>query len=447
MKPAAHQYEDKLLEFAYRELPAHEADAVEAHVRGCPRCAEALAQLRSVRVTMNQLPLEAAPEAGLESLLAYADQQAAKNRAAQPARWWKVLSTRRVTALGSAAALLVVTIVAWQASHLSRLPDVGLMAAQKESAREAKTVAVPPTAAATAPQPAEAEAPAEATVETLSQDSVQVGRVAKEKRRGAPAPRKELQPEDPGVASDYSNAIARGTGLEAKQTVDGKAASYKKSKKGSRADEEHAPMGAASASVPTPEPSYGLGSNERQGAQPVAKSAPASAPAPAQVAAAAEPKASSAGGAASLGLRGLGKAGVEEEGSAEDARRGADKADAPDARQQFLNSARAAGQRGDQQGEVRFALQAVQAGVTDSDRLDMLQRLCAGYEALGDAAAADRFCDALLREFPRSEVAEAVARKRSYQQVPAAPTKRAAPSPKPTSKVKSESGSQRLDAQ
>jgi hypothetical protein len=245
--------------------------------------------------------------------------------------------------------------------------------------------------------------------------------------------------------SDYSNAVARGGGL-AKKEVDGMAGSGTEAKKGGKADEERAPIAAASPSEPTLEPTYGLGSNERQEAKPAPKSAPASAPARAKVAVAVEPNDSFGGKSASLGLRGLGTTGVE--GSAADAQGDdADKADAPDARQQFLNSARAAGQRGDQQGEVRFALQAVQAGVTDRDRLDMLQRLCAGYEALGDAAAADRFCDALLREFPRSTIAEAIARKRSYQQVPAEATKRAAPSPKPTSKVKSENSSKQLDAQ
>ena len=46
MKSAAHQYEGKLLEFAYGELPQHEADAVDAHVRGCARCSQALSEIR-----------------------------------------------------------------------------------------------------------------------------------------------------------------------------------------------------------------------------------------------------------------------------------------------------------------------------------------------------------------------------------------------------------------
>src|SRR5262245_5591354 len=93
MKTAAHQYEDKLLELAYGELPAHEASAVESHVRTCTRCSEALSEIQAVRTTMGQLPMEPVPDAGLESLYAYAD-QAARRNAAGPApamTWWRKL--------------------------------------------------------------------------------------------------------------------------------------------------------------------------------------------------------------------------------------------------------------------------------------------------------------------------------------------------------------------
>lgn len=85
MKTAAHQYEDKLLEFAYGELPREEADAVDAHVRGCANCARALDEIKGVRATMAQLPMASAPDAGLDSLLAYAEQAARRNvEAAKP---------------------------------------------------------------------------------------------------------------------------------------------------------------------------------------------------------------------------------------------------------------------------------------------------------------------------------------------------------------------------
>jgi anti-sigma factor RsiW len=92
MKPQnLHAHEDRLLDFIYGELPPLEARAVESHVEGCARCSELLAGIRGVRTTMAQLPMEPAPEAGLESLLAYA-QQAARNAAAGPAprpTWWR----------------------------------------------------------------------------------------------------------------------------------------------------------------------------------------------------------------------------------------------------------------------------------------------------------------------------------------------------------------------
>ncbi|MFP2933239.1 anti-sigma factor family protein, partial [Pyxidicoccus sp. 3LG] len=68
-----HAHEDRLLDFAYGELPVSEARVVEAHLQGCARCTQALHDIRGVRVTMSQLsPMEPAPDAGLESLLAYA---------------------------------------------------------------------------------------------------------------------------------------------------------------------------------------------------------------------------------------------------------------------------------------------------------------------------------------------------------------------------------------
>ena len=86
MKTVAHQYEDKLLEFAYGDLEGSLAAAIDAHVRGCERCAKSLAEIRAVRVTMAQLPQLDAPDAGLESLLAYAEQTANETRLPLDAR-------------------------------------------------------------------------------------------------------------------------------------------------------------------------------------------------------------------------------------------------------------------------------------------------------------------------------------------------------------------------
>ena len=112
MKSAAHQYEDKLLEFAYGELPQHEADAVDAHVRGCNRCAQSLSDIRAVRATMAQLPLQAAPDAGLESLLAYAEQAATRARKPTPSLWKRFLMP-----LASLAALATVGVIGFRANQ------------------------------------------------------------------------------------------------------------------------------------------------------------------------------------------------------------------------------------------------------------------------------------------------------------------------------------------
>jgi hypothetical protein len=113
------------------------------------------------------------------------------------------------------------------------------------------------------------------------------------------------------------------------------------------------------------------------------------------------------------------------------------------ARQATVQSARAAAQRGDRESELRYAAEAVRLGVTGGARLDMLQRLCDGFEALGQATRADPYCDALVSEFPQSSAATAVAQRRSYQQRPEAakasseaPTKPAAAKPAPSKKAK-----------
>lgn len=149
MKTAVHQYEDKLLEFAYGELPANEAAAVDAHVRGCTRCSEALTQIQSVRSTMSALPLAPAPDAGLESLLAYAEQTAKRNREAKKKDvWWR----RYLMPLASAAALMLVGVVAWRASQEFN-PDPAMIALEMQKEREAAQAPAPSAPAAATPVP------------------------------------------------------------------------------------------------------------------------------------------------------------------------------------------------------------------------------------------------------------------------------------------------------
>jgi len=152
MNAGVHQYEDKLLDYAYGELPAHEAAAVDAHVRTCTKCSHALVQIRGVRSVFAPLPIEAAPEAGLASLLAYADHHARRAKETKQAPW-----RRWVFALASAAALLVVGVVAVRASDESPQHASDIVVAAK---KETKDSAGAPVAAAPALQGGEAQAEA-----------------------------------------------------------------------------------------------------------------------------------------------------------------------------------------------------------------------------------------------------------------------------------------------
>ena len=151
MATAIHQYEDKLLDFAYGELPAPEASAVESHLKSCARCTQTLDQIRGVRTTMGMLAPEPAPTEGLESLLAYAEQAAARNAAAPSAGvpWWR----RVVAPLAGALALTLVAVVAIQTQ------ESGLDLSKQSAVLEAQPrgdegrFAPAPVAAAPAPAP------------------------------------------------------------------------------------------------------------------------------------------------------------------------------------------------------------------------------------------------------------------------------------------------------
>lgn len=141
MNTGVHQYEDKLLDYAYGELPANEAAAVDAHVRTCAKCSQALAQIKGVRSVFAPLPMVAAPDAGLESLLAYADQHARRAKTAKQAPW-----RRWVFMFASAAALLVVGVVAVRAADEAPQSAADVVAAKEKAELQAERPA--PVAAA-----------------------------------------------------------------------------------------------------------------------------------------------------------------------------------------------------------------------------------------------------------------------------------------------------------
>jgi hypothetical protein len=75
-----HPDDDRLLELAYGEAPASEARVLRQHVDGCARCRKVLEGIAEVRSVFRSVPAEPAPERGLESLLAYGEQAAARAR-------------------------------------------------------------------------------------------------------------------------------------------------------------------------------------------------------------------------------------------------------------------------------------------------------------------------------------------------------------------------------
>ena len=120
--------QDALLDYAYGELAAEETRALEAHLGGCEACRRELSQIRGVRKAMAQLAPEPAPQAGLESLLAYAEKAAARAKTDPPRselRWlWPLV--------GALAALCVVVVVSDRNLRRAQ-PSVALVAPAKLS--------------------------------------------------------------------------------------------------------------------------------------------------------------------------------------------------------------------------------------------------------------------------------------------------------------------------
>lgn len=134
MKPQnLHAHEDRLLDFAYGELPAAEARAMESHLQGCTRCTEALDGIRGVRATMSQLASEAAPDAGLESLLAYAQQtarRASEGPVSTPSRWRRWLMP--------AVGLATVTFIGLVSHEVAKTVDLRPSYSEPKQSAEAK---------------------------------------------------------------------------------------------------------------------------------------------------------------------------------------------------------------------------------------------------------------------------------------------------------------------
>jgi len=117
-----HPDDDRLLELAYGEVPASEARALRQHVDGCSRCLAVLDGIAEVRTAFRSVPTEPAPERGLDSLLAYGEQAAARARSRRG-------GLRILGILSAAAALAVVWLVLptphKQVESVARAPAAG----------------------------------------------------------------------------------------------------------------------------------------------------------------------------------------------------------------------------------------------------------------------------------------------------------------------------------
>ncbi|MCU0699989.1 MAG: zf-HC2 domain-containing protein [Myxococcaceae bacterium] len=488
-----HQNEDTLLDYAYGELPAHEAAAVDAHVRTCAKCSQALAQIRGVRSMFAPLPMEAAPEAGLESLLAYAEQHARRTKAPAQAAW-----RRWLFVFSSAAALVVVGVVATRAMDEAPQSAADVLSRNEKEARGPGSAQVPTVVAnepapATAPPPPPPSAapsrlaapadldevalegnrgPAEARKDSDEKKSAPPQKVAKkgapdvgdalagglrdaqrqsESKRGLDSTWNEDSNSVGSLKSDYSNSVGARREQAADKQADAKA-EQESSKERSRARLDALNEGTSarqSATGGTAYPPTGFGLGTGSAAPPAPKPepvavAPREAPAPVQQA----PAAPSADAPApmkklksSYGLPSSAPRASSAPVDADDAEAVAAPAGRAEQRpvrdvesvRQALARARALGLAGDRQGEVDAALLALSAGATGYERVEALKRACDGYEALRQFDRAESFCGLLVSEFPGTAAGQEVARRRAAERKANEEKARAKPAPATTS--------------
>jgi hypothetical protein len=445
MKPQfIHAQEDRLLDFAYGELQPSEAQLVEQHVEGCSRCAEALADIRGVRTSMSRLSLEPAPDAGLESLLAYA-QQSARRAAAGPVpqpSWWR---RWLVPAVGVAAVSvfgLVVHRVSTQVEPMSLSPHLPLEAkkdvAGKEAAANLKEEAPAPAFPAVAQAPKQAptaQPPAEAVALHAQRD--EEFRLAQEKTKGVrrrgsrsedwsnvgsgggfPAKKRESYAaldedrRDTLAASESPRAEADDSLAGVSVDLEGNAPQQvaRAEPAATPKDEAEAPvLPGQSQQAVTYEESRGRGQQQGRTSSslgPVASSRPASpeaampsAPPPPAVAAAPEGFADKAPAAANPAPARTAPSKLKQS--------------APESPAELSRQAREASRGGDRSREASLLRMAL-ADARGSERLDLLSRLCEAEVALGRRDAALEACNQVVAEDPDSRAAS-LARRRLEQ--------------------------------
>lgn len=455
MKPQnPHAQEDRLLDFAYGELPVPEARLVEAHLESCARCTQALDDIRGVRATMSQLSVEPAPDAGLESLMAYA-QQAARRAAAgpepKPSRWRRWLLP--VVGLASVSTFGLLTLQA-RSPELTR---ANLSAAKASVAKE--ELAVAPSADGYAPAVA---APAPAAAPTLPAEGETMGYAAREgaaekNSKGADRPREQKL-----LAEDWANA-GSGGGLDMRMRREsqskaklGPPAAARFPKVDMKAALESAPMAgevapsaldeesevASEAVAPRTPPADSDDAFDGLPERRVADSqAPRSVPprdslrlgstSPAARGAASDDEMDAPESKDSLGgVAAQGKAELQRPAPPTASKKAAPPPPPPMKRAtatEVTRQARAAFDAGEGARAAGLIRSALASGATGQERWTLLNQLCEFEFALGRRAEGIEACNLVIHEAPASDSARSarrrVARESSANELPAKPAK------------------------
>ncbi|HEX8538172.1 MAG TPA: zf-HC2 domain-containing protein [Cystobacter sp.] len=385
----AHAHEDRLLDFAYDELPLTEARAVEQHLQGCSRCAETLRGIRGVRRSMARLPQEASPEAGLDSLLAYAQQSARRAAAgAEPApRWWRRLMAPAL----SMAAVSVFGVVVFQVNRdVDLSPSLQSTAQAPISRAKAEVASAPAPSAAPAQPPLLAEPAPRATPQRTDKPSYA-------SPRGLPP-----------MAKSMPSPATRGRAAEGKASaLTGMGGSALKGKRAVDSDDSEPPaestQGMSMDSAPPPAMAASRDQTEE------ARLAPSAAPPPPSAPASPPPRVASASPRPEPSKEGV-VAEEREVAEGVSASSGRSAARASPSPAELVRQADLALRSGDRSQEAVFLRAALSAGAQGTQALTVLSRLCDAEAALGRRRNAIEVCKRVLATAPGSSEARSALR-------------------------------------
>ena len=391
MNPASQHLEGKLLDYAYGELSEGEAKTVEAHLRACPQCTDSLTVMKQVRRTMSQLPIADAPQAGLESLLAYA-QKTAETARARPAR--RRTGLRWIVPIGSVAALSLVLVIS---VNVMRRP-AATVAFKPDDTRGDWESPTPPSAkkeAETAEKTAvfASEQKVARVDEALAKEAEARSQWAKapKDRKGAVAPAAA----EPG-APPAAERLARQTNRTA---APGESDGARKVKAAAAPKPEPARRAAA----PVADEAVRHEAGEELSAGGVVGSVVGAAPE-------SKPSANTVAGGTAGELAQAYNAGEKQQAPAKVASQHAEgSVEAKQTLKALQKGSPAPSSPAeppiDREREVAQLRQALVAA-QGQERARLLRRLCDALDALGRTREADTACDTVVREFPASEEAK-----------------------------------------